>query len=476
MISVVGVSHRTTPIEVREQLALDDAERTALLRGLVETSAVAEALVVSTCNRVEVVVAPAPGSDERMAADVVMQRLLSRVPVAMPHLYCHLGPRAVHHLFRVTASLDSLVVGEPQILGQVKDAFERARLAGTLGASLHRVVTRAIRTAKRVRSETPIGTGQVSVPTVAVDLTRQIFDRLEGRTVMLIGSGEMAEQVARLLRGAGCRIIVLGRTESKVRELAAAVGGDARGLHELRAGLVDADVVVSSTSAPGYVIDRDAVAGARRSRRGRSLFFIDLAVPRDIDPGVESLDGVFLYNIDDLSNVVADALSGRRRGAELAERIVAAEAASFDRWREGAQVTPVVVALRVRFEAVLQREIDKSLKGRLRHLGPADRDALQMMLGAAVNKLLHAPTRRLRQGAMERDWEGPPLEQLIEAVEDLFSLRGDAALEELQSGPHSAPPLDAAGLDEGATGPGEAEEPTAMRDVAEPAPRTGASR
>lgn len=473
MISIVGVSHRSTPIEVREKLAFDDADRAALLGSLVETPAIAEALVVSTCNRVEVVVAPAPGAGERAAADTVTQALLSRVPAAAPHLYSYLGPRAVHHLFRVTASLDSLVVGEPQILGQVKDAFERARRAETLGAALHRVVARAIRTAKRVRSETPIGTGQVSVPTVAVDLTRQIFDPLEGRTVLLIGSGEMAEQVARLLRGAGCRILVLGRTETKVRELAESVGGQARGFHELKAGLVEADVVVSSTSAPGYLIDRDAVAGARRSRRGRSLFFVDLAVPRDIDPGVESLDGVFLYNIDDLSNVVAEALSGRRRGAEQAERIVAAEAASFDRWLEGTQVTPIVVALRARFETVFSRELEKSLKGRLRHLASSDREALEKMVGAAINKLLHAPTRRLRQGAMERDWEGPPLEQLIEALDDLFSLSNEASLEELQSGPPPAPPSDANDLAPSREAPGSGDVCAA---IVQALSRTGAPR
>jgi glutamyl-tRNA reductase len=436
VISIVGISHRTTPIEVRERLALGDEERVALLEELAALPAIGEVMVISTCNRVEVVAAPRSGEDagERRAAEAVAGCLLARVPELASHLYAHVGASAVHHLFRVTASLDSLVVGEPQILGQVKDAFEKARQADTLGSALHRVVARAIRTAKRVRSETPIGTGQVSVPSVAVDLTRQIFNRLHGRMVALVGSGEMAEQVARLLRGAGCRLVVLGRTDAKVKALAEAVGGEPWTWRDLQAALAEADVVVASTSAPGFVVDAAMVDGARRSRRGRSLFFIDLAVPRDVDPAAEELDGVFLYNIDDLSNVVAKAMSSRRRGAEQAEHIVATEASSFDRWREAEQVTPAIVALRTRFEQVFRRELERSLKGRLRHLGGEEREALERMLAAGINKVLHAPTRRLRQGAMDRDIEGPGVEQALELLESLFAL-GEELSEEPVSGP-----------------------------------------
>lgn len=422
MIAVVGLSHRTAPIEVREQLALSAEDIPGLLAELVERRGVGEALVVSTCNRVEVVAAAgAAGGTPAEIAARVRETIVARAPGVAGHLYAHQGSAAVRHLFRVAASLDSLVVGEPQILGQLKAGYDLAREVGTAGAVLHRVLPRAIRSAKRVRSETAIGAGQVSVPSVAVDLAVQIFGDLAGRTVALVGSGEMGESVALLLRGAGASLVAVGRNASRVQELAARLGGEARGLSELERTLVDADVVISATSAPGFVVDLPLVQRSRRSRRGRSLFLIDLAVPRDVDPRVADLDEVFLYNVDDLSHVVAESMEGRRREAERAETIVLDETASYERWAEAEQATPAIVAMRERFRAVLEAEVARSLAGRLRHLGEPERDALRLLVEAALNKMLHPMTTNLRRLAVEPGSRAD-LPEITALLTELFEL------------------------------------------------------
>ena len=439
MIVVVGLSHRTAPINVRELIALPRDVVPTVLSEIVARSDVGEAMLVSTCNRVEVVAAGKHGFDdadlERVAAQV-KQALVQRAPGLQGNLYEHLGGEGVRHLFRVASSLDSLVLGEPQILGQVKDAFETARQVGTVGSALNRAVPRAIRTAKRVRSQTAIGMGQVSVPSVSVDLAKQIFGDLEGRTVMLIGSGEMAETVARLLGGCGARIVIVGRNKLRVAELTRSVGGEGRQWGDLKATLVEADVVLTSTSAPTYVVDYDLVKSVRKQRRGRSLFFIDLAVPRDVDPRVESLANTFLYNIDDFSKVVAGTLSSRQHEAERAEQIVLEETQGYQRWREVAQMTPTIVALRERFRRILVAELERSLKGRLKHLGPEEHQALDKMCEAALNKMLHHPTARLRETAAEYGVESHPVEQLVAAIDELFALEGEHP--ELHAAPDAA--------------------------------------
>jgi glutamyl-tRNA reductase len=423
MIAVVGLSHRTAPIAVREKLAIPSEDVPAVLAQLLACPAIAEAMLISTCNRVEVVVAARAGkkADLRAVAEQAKGVLLTRAPNAGAHLYAHAGQDAVKHVFRVAASLDSLVVGESQILGQVKEAFEIARKAGTVGPALNRGVARAIHTAKLVRTQTAIGTGQVSVPTVAVDLAAQIFGDLRGHTVVLVGAGEMAENVARLLRGAGAALFVVGRTFERARELAERVDAEPRAWSELAATLVKADVVITSTSAPTHVISYEDVAKLRRSRRGRSLFFIDLAVPRDVEPRVDSLDGTFLYNIDDFSRIVAESLSSRQKEAARAEELVLHEVEGYGRWAESELATPTIVALRRRFGGTLQAELDRSLKGKLKHLGEDDRAALNKMMEAALNKMLHLPTVRLRELATNLG-EGYANEELLTALRELFAL------------------------------------------------------
>jgi glutamyl-tRNA reductase len=424
VIVVVGLSHKSAPIAVREQLALPEKDIPDFLRKLVGSDAVGEALIVATCNRVELVAAGRSGNEDLEAVSrACVHALAERSAGAASHLYAHRGPAAVKHLFRVAASLDSLVLGEPQILGQVKDAYEIAREAGTVGPLLHRTLSRAIRSAKRVRSETTIGSGQVSVPSVAVDLARQIFGELSNHHALLVGSGEMAETVARLLVGSGARITVVGRTKEKVDELARSVGGDGRLWPELKASLVEADVVISSTSAQDFVVEYDAVAAARKSRRGRNQFYIDLAVPRDVDPRIEALDGVFLYNVDDLSRVVSESLSSRSREAEAAERIVEAESQNYDRWAGAEAATPTIVALRQRLSGAFRFELERSMRSKLKHLSSDDRQALERMLEAAINRLLHQPTMRLRRAATERDsLDGAGFDQFATMLHELFEL------------------------------------------------------
>lgn len=439
MIVVVGLSHKTAPISVREKIALPKDDIPRVLRQLTSLPSVGEAMLISTCNRVELVAAGRRGaaSDLEQVGREIVSALSEIAPGVHAHLYVHAGPEAVRHLFRVASSLDSLVQGEPQILGQVKNAFELARTAGTIGGCLHRTVPRALRAAKRVRTETALGAGQVSVPSVAVDLARQIFGELQGRTVVLLGSGEMAEAVAKLLRNAGTRLLVVGRNEARVSVLAAAVGGEPRGWGELAATLTEADAVITSTSAPGFVVTYEDISAIRKKRKGRSIFFIDLAVPRDVDPRIESLSEAFLYNIDDFERVVSETLSSRRREAEAAEDIVAQETHGWERWADAAQVTPIVVALRLRVGRVLQGELERSLRSRLKHLSADDRAALEAMLEAAINKLLHTPTVNLRTVAADHD-DDYRVEQLVAGISELFEL--GAEIEAVHSTPSRPPP------------------------------------
>jgi glutamyl-tRNA reductase len=445
VIVVVGLSHKTAEIAVRERLALPNDAMTALLDELVAQPEVGEALVVSTCNRVEVVAAGKRHYGTAMAdvAAAVARVLGDRAPGVESFLYRHSGESAVQHLFRVVCSLDSLVLGEPQILGQVKSAFHLAKKHGCVGLQLNRAISHALRAAKRVRTQTALGTGQVSVPSAALDLAREIFGNLAGKRVLLIGSGQMGETAARLLVGSGAKLAVMGRNRERVEELATSMQGEAHGFEALEAQLALADVIITATSSPGYVVTHQQVAGARRRRRGRSLFLIDLAVPRDIDPSIDDLDGVFLYNVDDLSEIVAQTLSSRRREAEAAEEIVSAETKSYVRALSAEQATPTIVSLRKQFSAVISGELERSARG-LKHLSEDDRQALARLVEASVNKLLHPATRQLRALAADPEAQSE-LDAAVALLRDVFSLpiestTGLAAPDALRSSPLNVPP------------------------------------
>ncbi|UQA63475.1 glutamyl-tRNA reductase [Polyangium aurulentum] len=426
----VGLSHKTAPIEVRERLAIAQAALPELLGKLVEQPAVAEAVVLSTCNRVEVYAAPRRGSSLEAASRAVASVLATVGGEAVaPHLAQREGREAMRHLFRVAASLDSLVVGEPQILGQLKDAIETAREVKALGPTLDKAMLRAVRVGKRARTETAIGAGQVSVSSVAVDLAQEIFGELSGRKAALIGAGEMAEAAARLLAKAGAQIVVLNRSPARAEALAAEVGGEPRGMTEIERTLVEVDIAIASTSSPTHVITHDLVRRVRKARRGRSLFLIDIAVPRDVDPEVNDLDGVYLYDVDDLSRIVAESLEGRATEAERAEEIVEEETIAFEHWTLERALTPTIVGLFARTRATLMAELDRSLAGRLKHLGAAEREALGVMVDAATNKLLHGPVTRLK--ALAGDARA---ESYVEAMHELFDLHAIS----LEGGPGEA--------------------------------------
>ena len=433
MIVVVGLSHRSAPVEVRERLAVAPAELPGRLAELKLRTGAGEMVLLSTCNRVEVMAALAPGASGTHAelGGRIVDALEAIAPNVRAHLYARDDRAGIEHLFRVASSLDSLVVGEPQILGQLKDAFTAARGATAVGPSLNRAFEHAFRVAKRVRTETELGAGQVSIPTVAVDLAREIFSELKGHKVVLVGTGEMASLVATLLGRAGAHIFVVGRTIERAREVAGNLGAEPRAWEDFPGLLATADIVVSSTSAAGYVVTLEQLTQARRQRHGRNLFLVDLAVPRDIDPSIADLDGVFLYNVDDLSQVADAALTDRRHEAEKAATIVGEEIESFLRKAHAERITPTLVALRERFRATLDAELERSLRGQRIPLEAEHKQALQRALSAAVEKMLHTPTERLRAWAKDEhcgDWH---TDLLVSAIEELFQLNepADAPME-----------------------------------------------
>jgi glutamyl-tRNA reductase len=422
LIVVVGLSHRTAPVEVREKLALSADVLPELLARLSARPELTESMFLSTCNRVEVFAA-APHPEGLAAATRAVREVLAQQGGASgdeemaPYLYERSGQAAVRHIFRVAVSLDSMVMGEPQILGQVKDAYDAASAAGTLGSVLGRCVTRAFTVAKRVRTDTQLGAGTVSISSVAVELATRIFGDLADHSVLLLGAGEMAEAAAKSLGKGARHIRVCNRSFDRAATLAGAIGGDAVQWDALADELTRADVVVASTSSRSYVVTHEVVRRAMKERKGRTLLFVDIAVPRNVEPSVHGIDNVYVYNVDDLEQQVALGRKSRQSEAEAAEKIVAAELVEFESWQRGLTVAPVIVALRTRTHDLLLAEVERALSGRLKHLPEADRVALRQVVDGAANKLLHLPTTRLREGASSPDGA-----DLVRSVVHLFGL------------------------------------------------------
>ena len=398
MIVIVGLSHRTAPIGVREALAFPPERIPEALSRLRSEVGLAEAMILSTCNRVEVY----GREGERPSGDALVAFLAAfhgrpRAEIES-FLYRLAGEDAVRHAFRVTASLDSMVLGEPQILGQVKEAYQAAEEAGSLGSMLNALRNRSLAAAKRARTETGIGQNAVSISYVAVELARKIFGELKDRKVLLVGAGKMSELAAKHLVRSGAHATVLGgRTFVRAAELAAALGGHAAPFESLREELSRADIVISGTGAHGVVIKREDVEAAR-SGQARPLFLIDIAVPRDIEAEVGKLDGVFLYDIDDLKSVAEANLRERRKQAAGAEAIVEREVKEFLGWHKSRDVVPLLVEMRQRADEIRQAEIEKVRK-RLGPLSPEQEEALDQATAAIVNKLLHPPTVHLKETA-----------------------------------------------------------------------------
>jgi len=393
---LVGTSHHHAPVELREQVALGREEAQALAGRLAESGR--EAVCLSTCNRTELYVA-AEDADE--AERDAVAALASLGPEIAPALYRLQDSAAAHHLFRVAAGLDSLVPGEGEVLGQVRLAHE----LGATGLLLDRVFRQALHAGRKVRAQTAIGESPASVSAAAAALAEQVFGSLEGRSILLLGAGKVSEGAARNLRSRGAEIAFVANSKTELELIAEQ--------------LATVDVVIASTNAPGLVLGADSVADALRRRRGRRLLLVDLAVPRDLDPAIAELDGCYLYDIDDLEQIVVETLSLRRREAERAESIVATEAEKFHEWHASLDVVPAIASLRARGEEIREAELRKA-EALLGRLDESQRRAVEAVTAQIVNKLLHLPTVRMKQAAAGADGV-----LYAEAVRHLFGLGED---------------------------------------------------
>jgi len=408
---LVGTSHHHAPVELRERVALEREQARRLAAALAEGGG--EAVCLSTCNRTEIYIAAESVQAAESAAVAALAELEPDVEGA---LYRLSDQAAALHLFRVAAGLDSLVPGEGEILGQVRTAYE----SGTTGPLLDRVFRQALHAGRKVRAQTAIGESPASVSAAAAALAEQVFGDLDGRAILLVGAGKISEQAARNLLTRGARIaFVANRTLDRAQELAARFGAEALPLEQIEDELATADVVVASTSAPGYVLDAETVARAVKRRRGRQLLLIDLAVPRDLDPAIHDLEGCYLYDIDDLEAIVAETLVGRRSEAERAETIVAGEAEKFHEWHAALDVVPAIASLRARAEEIREGELLKA-EAVLGRLDESQRKAVESITAQIVNKLLHLPTVRLKQAAAASDGV-----VYADAVRHLFGLGED---------------------------------------------------
>ena len=414
---LIGVNHRTAPVEVREQFAIPEARLPEAVRALTSCPGVEEGMIVSTCNRVEIL---ARTTNELAGLDGFFQEFYGVDPTAYrTHLYEYRDRDAVRHVFRVASSLDSMVVGEPQILGQVKEAYATARAVGGVNSQLDALLTRAFAVAKRVRTETAVATSAVSVASVAVDLAKKIFGNLKGKSVYLVGAGKMCELAARHLLAHGAeKIYVSNRTYDRALALAKKFNGEALPFDQLYDTVPQADIVISSTGAPHAIFRKEHGERFLSRRRNRPMFFIDIAVPRDIDPEMNKLDGIFVYDIDDLQQVVSTHVADRRVEADRAEAIVQLEVDKFQARLQTLDVVPTIVSLQEHLETVRQAEIDR-VRGRLGSLSPEQELAVEALTRGIVNKIMHTPITSLKSAARESS----EATTLIDLVRKLFGLR-----------------------------------------------------
>jgi glutamyl-tRNA reductase len=404
---LLGINHRTAPIALREQAAISRERLTEALQAAAEIAGVRETMILSTCNRVEVLAVLE--NPQANVEGLFYQHLGMDALELRPHLYEYRDREAVRHLFRVAASLDSMVVGEPQILGQVKDAYAAAREAGTIAAGLEPLLQSAFAAAKKVRTETEIGSTSVSIASVAVELAQKIFGSLHGRTVFLVGAGKMSELAGRHLvqHGAG-RILVTNRTLERAEGMARRFAEDGAGKvtvvrwEEMTTAAAQADIVITSTGAKEPIFRKADGQAFLHKRKNRPMFFIDIAVPRDVDPEMNRLEGIFLYDIDDLQAVAASHMAERTREAEDAEALITAEVERFELKRKTVDVAPLIVGLQQRAEEMRQGEL-KRAQSRLSGLTKEQLAAVDALTRGLVNKFLHPPMQALKQAAREGD-------------------------------------------------------------------------
>lgn len=414
----MGMNHKTAPVALRECLAFTSEDTAESLAVLKENPAIHEVLIVSTCNRVEILLVT---TEKETALSSAKQHISAVKRIAAEDyekaLYVYTGEEAVRHIFRVAASLDSLVLGEPQILGQIKEAYRLATVKKTSGVLLNRLLHRTFFVAKKIRTETGIGDSAVSVSYAAIELARKIFGSLEGKRALLIGAGEMAEiAVEHLIRNRSGKIFVANRTFSRGMELADRFNGQAIRIEEITETLKEVDIIISSTGATGYMVTREQVKGTMRSRRNRPIFFIDIAVPRDIEPAVNRINNAYVYDIDDLMGIVDENLDERRKEAVRGERIVDEAVLKFQEWLNSLDVVPTIVDMKNKFEVMAEEELQKTFHS-LQNLSDQDRQALHRMMDALIKKILHNPTLFLKGDGCSGDRSG-----YIDMARKLFDL------------------------------------------------------
>ncbi len=412
---VVGINHRTAPVDVRERVVFDPARVPDALRELASLDEIEEAVIVSTCNRTELYCVTDSG--ETALADWMQN--YHQLGSSIRHcLYHHDDMRAVSHVFAVASGLDSMVLGEPQILGQLKDAYRAAQETGTTGPLLNRLFQAAFSVAKRVRTETEIGANAVSVASAAVAMARTVFASFENRTALMVGAGETVALAARHLHADGLRrMIIANRSVERAQELAAEFQGFAIGLDDIGAHLREADIVVASTASPHAIITRDMAAAALRARKRRPIFMVDIAVPRDIEASVAELEDVYLFTVDDLQSVVNENMENRRQAAREADRMIATEVDRFELQLRTRSAAPTI--RRLRHEAERTREHTLEQARRMLAAGRGTDEVLEFLAATLTNRLIHAPSQRLREAAESGD------ERIIGAIAEIYRLDRD---------------------------------------------------
>jgi len=418
-ILVIGLNHKTADVEVREKLAFDGQKLEEGLTMLSTLPGIEEAIILSTCNRVEIY----SHVKEPETAFGTVRDFLSRfhgldTAALERSLYLHKNQDAVRHVFRVASSLDSMVVGEPQILGQLKDAFEFALGKKTTGILLNRLMKKTISVAKRVRTETRIAENAVSISFAAFELARKIFTDLPEKSFMLLGAGEMAEIAAKHMINFGVKkVIVANRTYERGCDLAKELNGTAVKFEDFLHEAVHTDIIICSTGAPTYVLHKEEMQRVMKERKQKPVFIIDISVPRNIDPGINDLDNVYLYDVDDLQGVVETNILERKKEAEKAENIITEEIESFQKWMLSLDSVPTVVALRSKAETIKKEELERLLN-KFPSLGEKERKAIEHMASSITNKLIHPPTVALREDTEDKD-------TLIATIKKLYGINGD---------------------------------------------------
>ncbi|MBP3038252.1 glutamyl-tRNA reductase [Bacillaceae bacterium Marseille-Q3522] len=403
-IMVVGLNYKTAPVEIRERLTFHDSQLPEAMKKLQKKKSILENIILSTCNRTEIYAVVDQLHTGRYYIKQFLEEWFEMEPQQFAsHLFIHEGEEAISHLFKVSCGLDSMILGETQILGQVRSSFMQAQEEKTIGTIFNQLFKQAVTLAKRAHTETDISANAVSVSYAAVELAKKIFGSLENKHILIVGAGKMGELAIENLYGSGAgKVTVINRTYDKAYELAKRFSGQARSIGEIDSALIDADILISSTGAKQFVITKEMVSAAEKQRKGRPLFMIDIAVPRDLDPKLTELDSVFLYDIDDLEGIVEANIQERKRAAEKITLMLEEEIAAFNKWLRMLGVVPVISALREKALAI-QEETMESIERKLPHLSERDRKVLSKHTKSIINQMLRDPILQAKELAAQKD-------------------------------------------------------------------------